>query len=634
MPRGFAYPNFAGAGAWLPPAVWEPITVFQATHTTLSLRGLHVDSRSLLRLHAGADSARAAAAMHTIEQRLAATYPAEQGHWTSVALRGMSDELFGGLGATLALISGAIGFVLLLACANVANLLLVRASVRGRELAVRAALGASRWRLTRHLLAEALVLAMVAGALGVSLAAAIVAAIRPYAIQRLPFATDITVDARALWFTIAVTAATALLVGALPALYANRGDLVVRLRSGAASVAGNRTERRARDLLAALQVALAVAILTSAGLLIQSVRRVSSVALGFDDDDVVSFNVAPPDGRYRTPTDAAALYQRILEATRALPSVELSAAAGGALLSTKVETDAARGAAVPPLALYHPVSADYFRLLHVPIVEGRDFTLDDMRAPAGFLITQNLAKHLWPAARAVGQRITVYRASQARADFGQPITLPVVGVVADFREFGPEADPPEQVFLPYTLEVWPYMNFNVRATRPAEVLTAITRAVRSVEPAIVFRGKPSVPQRGLAASIARPRVFVASLMSGFAVAALLLAAIGLYGIMAYGVAQRARELGVRIALGATRANILALILGQAARLVAGGVAAGLVTAFATTRLLRAMLFETTTTDPAAFIIAPVALATIAILAALIPAANAARTDPMASIRAD
>jgi ABC-type antimicrobial peptide transport system permease subunit len=358
------------------------------------------------------------------------------------------------------------------------------------------------------------------------------------------------------------------------------------------------------------------------------------VDLGFDDAGMIYFTIAPPTGKYASSSEAAALYQRILDATRNVPTVTQTAAAGGALLPTKLQTDAMSGSTAPPVALYHPVSAEYLPMRHIPIVAGRGFTADDMRSPSGFVVTQNAAKKLWPNGSAIGQRLTVYRQSQARPDFGQPITLPVIGVVADFREFGPESDPPEQVFLPYTLEVWPWMAFVARSTNPSIVLPAITRAVKDVEPAIVFREEPEIAQSGFAATVGKPRLFVASLMSGFAALALLLAAIGLYGIIAYGVAQRTRELGVRIALGATAHSIVALVLVQAGRLVVTGVGVGLLAAAAATRLLHAMLFQTTATDPATFVVVPIVLAAVAVLASLVPALRATRIDPIVAIRAE
>jgi predicted permease len=481
MPRGFAYPNF-GSGGWLPPALWQPIAAFEASHQALSLRGLHVDSRAIIRLRPGADSSRAAAAMRTIAQRLAAEYPVEQAHWTTVEMHPLRQELFGRLSSTLYLIAGAVGLVLLLACANVANLLLVRSSVRSREMAVRAALGADASRIARFLFVEAAVLALVAGAAGVGLASLLVRFLRPYAAQRLPFATNFAVDARAVAITVGLSVATALLIGMLPALSARRENLVTRLRGGAggASDAGGIAQRRVRDVLVAIQFALAITVLIGTGLLVRSIVRVASVPLGFEPEGVVSFAIRPPRGKYDQPAQAAALYQRILSAVNAVPSVELSAAAGGALLGTKVETDEHSGAASGFEARYHPISPDYFRLRRIPMVAGRAFTDEDMRSPAGFLVTQNLAKQLWPTGSPLGQRITVRRSSQARADFGQPITLPVVGVVADYHEFGPETPSPPQVFLPYTLEVWPWMTFLVRSPRAAAIQRQIDDAVRSV----------------------------------------------------------------------------------------------------------------------------------------------------------
>lgn len=631
MPRGFAYPNF-GSGGWLPPALWQPIAVFQATHAALTLRGLHVDSRALLRLRAGTDSARAAAAMRTIQRRLADEYPAEQAHWTSIETRRLSDELFGQLGSTLLLISSAIGLIVLLACANVANLLLVRSSSRARELAVRAALGAGRWRLVRHVLAEASVLALAAGVAGAGLSAAFVAFVRSFAAQRLPFATEFFVDARAVLFTIGLTAATALLIGALPALHADRGNLAARLRGGAAPGLGGVAERRARNVLVTVQFAVAITVLIGAGLLIQSVRRVSSVALGYDPEGVVSFAIAPPAHRYESPAEAAALYKRIMNAALAVPSVEAAAAAGGALLPTRLETDEHLGGSVPPEVIYHLISTDYLKIRRTPIVAGRDFSDDDMRSPTGFLITENLAKQLWPGTSAIGKRITVHRSSQARADFGQPITLPVVGVVADYHQYGPEDKPPAQVFLPYTLEVWPWMTFVVRARQASAIIPSLERAIRGVEPAIVFYGKPSTAQTGY--SFADPRVFVASLMTAFATTALILAAIGLYGIVAYGVAQRTREIGIRIAIGATGRSITSLVLSSAAKLVVVGVGGGLVAAAGATKLLQSMLFETSTMDSATFISVPIILALVAMAASLVPAYRATRIDPIVAIRAE
>ncbi|HEV8447179.1 MAG TPA: ADOP family duplicated permease [Gemmatimonadaceae bacterium] len=633
MPRGFAYPNFGGTGGWLPPAMWEPIAVFQSTHTALTRRGLHVDSRAIVRLSSRADSARVSAAMKAVQRHLSENYPEEQAHWTSIRLQSLSDELFGPLSTTLLMISAAIALMLVLACANTANLLLIRASSASRDLTVRAALGADRWRLARRQFAEVALLTSLSGACGAVLAFWFVAAVRPYAAQRLAFAGDIHIDHRAAAFVVLLVGLVSLVVSALPVLQVGRSNLIARLRGGSGTQAHGLAERRTRDALAAVQLVLAIAVLSVAGLLVQSLRRLSSVDLGYDQA-AISFAISPPAHRYESPSEAAALYRRILDAVDAVPSIEGSAAAGGALLQTKVETEGQSAGAAPPEALYHPVSESYFSLLRIHVVAGRGFGADDMRAPNGFVITENLARKLWPSGNALGQRITVHRASQARADFGQPITLPVVGIVADHRIFGPENDPPLQVFLPYTLEVWPWMNFDVRAPKTAPVVAQIERAVRGVEPAVNFLSKPSLGASGLTGLLTDPRVFVMSLMSAFGAIAMFLAVVGLYGIIAYGVSQRTREFGVRIAVGATPRDIVGMVMRQAGALVIVGIAGGLVVGFLGARLVRSMLFGTSALDPATLVLVPAILAAAAVAASFAPARRAARVDPIVAIRED
>jgi putative ABC transport system permease protein len=255
-----------------------------------------------------------------------------------------------------------------------------------------------------------------------------------------------------------------------------------------------------------------------------------------------------------------------------------------------------------------------------------------MRSPNGFVINQTLARQLWPGTSPLGRRITVRRSSQARADFGQPITLPVIGVVADMRQFGPAEDPQPEVMLPYTLEVWPWMNFVARAPDAKRLLPNVERAVRGVEPALNFLGRPSVLRAGAAADLQRR--FLTLVLSGFAAGALLLAAIGLYSIVAYGVMQRTRELGVRIALGAPTGSVLSLVLRDTATFVIGGAALGLLGAFLSTRLIRSMLFDTAPTDVATFVIVPLVLGVVAVAASYAPARRATKVDPMIAIRAE
>jgi len=633
MPQGFAFPNFGA----VTPAVWMPISVYQAMNPLpLSKRELHVDSRTIIRLAPGADSARVAVAMSVIQRRLAQEYPKDQAHWTQVELNTLSREMFGSLWSTLALISGVIVLVLLLACANVANLLLIRTSVRGEELAVRAALGAGRWRLARLLLTEAGVIAFAGGVLGVLFAESITHVALPFASQQIPFADQFRLGARTLLFTLTVTVLTTLLVGVLPAVRTSRANLIDRLR-GAAASRGGVADVRLRNALVAVQFALAITLLVGAGLLVQSVRRISQVDLGYDPGGIVDVAISPPPHRYADPGQAAALYQRILAAIGAVPGVSSVAAAGGALISTKVEV---AGRTLPPegppLALYHPISADFLRTLHVSIERGRGFTEDDMRDPmaGGLLVNDTLARQLWPRGDALGARITIYRQSQARADIGQPITLPVIGIVADYREFGPTSAPPPQVYLPYTLEVWPWMHFVARSNGTPAVLDRVEKSIKSVDPALIFLGKPSIDHAATLPPLSDPRMFVTALLGAFAAIALLLAAIGLYGVVTYAVTQRRREIGIRIAIGATPGRIMRLLMRQALGFVLFGIVGGLLAAAATVRVLQSLLFQTGTTDVATFVIVPLVLGAVAIAASVVPAVRAGRVDPAGVMRAE
>jgi len=633
MPHGFAYPNFGDAGFLLGPAIWQPIAVFDATHAALKLRGLHVDSRAILRLRAGVDSARAAAVMHTIAQRLATEYPVEQAHWSAVGLRPIADELFGGIRQTITLITSAIGLVLLLACANVANLFLVRASSRSRELAVRFALGAGRGRIARQLLTEILIVAVVAGGLGLSLAALLVGYMRSAATERVPFASELAVDGRVAIFAVLASLATALLVGILPAMQAGTARVMERMRAGAAAAVGGRREARARNVLVALQFALALTLLMGAGLLLQSFRRMLDVSLGYDSRDTIDFAISPPRHRYESPAEAAALYARILDALRNVPGVTTAAAAGGALLPVKVESDASSGGRAEKTAAYHPVSTDYRKTMRIPMVTGRWFTDDDMRSPVGFVVSEKLAKELWPGSDPLGKRVTVHRASQGRADFGQPMTLPVIGVIANVREGGPEDELSSEIYLPYTLEVWPWMHFVVRAENATRALPAVDRAIRAAEPALIFFGKPSVSAVGLDA-IDSQRRFVTFVVTGFAFCALLLATVGLYGTVSYSVVQRTRELGVRIALGATPRGIIVLVMRSGLGFVLAGGLLGVAGAVGAARIIRSMLFQTTATDVGTFVVVPLLFLATAILASYWSARRAARTDPLIAMRGE
>jgi len=629
MPHAFAIPNFGGT---LMPAVWQSLGPMEATTPQLAMRALHVDSRTIVRLRTGADSGAVAAAMRTVQQRLAAEYPAEQAHWTSVALEPVSDQVFGSRRQQLTMIFGAVALVLLLACVNISNLFLVRANVRSRELAVRAALGASRWRIARQLFAEAVAIALMAGALGTLLGAALVGYARHSATQFIPFVNELHVGARGVAFTLVTALVAALIMGALPALRASVGALILRLKAGGGMAGGDRHDRRLRYALVSVQFALTVTLLIGAGLLMQSFRRVASVSLGYDADGLIELAIKPPSPQYDEPADAAALYRRLLDRFGATPGVTSAAAMGGALIPVPVNRPDVAGES-RIVALYHPVSADYLRTVRRPLIAGRWFTDEDMRTATGLVVNQKLAQELASNGSPLGMRITVRRSSQARKDFGQPITLPVIGVIGDARLFGPEREADAEVLLPYTLEVWPWMQFAVRSASPEQATRTIERAVKDVEPGIEFFSKPSVSRAGLGA-VDQGRRFITMIVAGFAFAALILACVGLYGIVSYGVEQRRRELGVRIALGASSRNLVRFVVREATLSLAGGVVLGIAGAYASVRIIRGMLFQTGFADPGTLAAVLVVLTGVTLVASYAPALRATRTDPMLAIRSD
>jgi hypothetical protein len=271
--------------------------------------------------------------------------------------------------------------------------------------------------------------------------------------------------------------------------------------------------------------------------------------------------------------------------------------------------------------------------MRFPLLQGRWFTDDDMRSAQGFVINERLARQIAPQGSALGMRITVKRSSQARADFGQPIMLPVIGVVGSMRQSGPDQDADAEVFLPYTLEVWPWMRFVTRAQNAERLLPAVERAVRGVEPGVNFLGRPSV-LRGGAGAIDAQRRFLTFVLAGFAASALFLAAVGLYSIVAYGVVQRTREIGVRIALGAARGDVVSLVVRESALFVIVGAVCGVLAALLATRVVQSMLFETAATDVGTFLGVPLALGAAAIAATYFPARRATRLDPMTALRTD
>jgi predicted permease len=637
MPIGFVYPVWAD--------LWAPITTILATDSSLLQRALHVDSRVVGRLHAGVDSAAGARALSAVAAHLAEVYPAESRGWPNVAFQPVAEEVLGGTGPQLRLVTAAAIFVLLIACVNVAALALARAGARSRELAIRAALGGGRGAMLRLLAAESVVLGLAAGALGLGAAVALVRWLRVAGRDLVPRTGELAVDPRALAAAVGLAIAIVVALGLIPALRRS-GPLTMALREGAGAGRGP-SRRRLRAALVVGEIALALVLLTAAGLLIRSLERLQRVRTGFDEDRLVAVPVEPPSPRYDSPERALQLYRDVAAAVAAVPGVQAVALSNqvplsGASISSAIEVEGAPAGVADESdeVMFREVDSAYFRTLGIPIVRGRDFTPQDMRSPGdAMLVNQALAARYWPGGDPIGKRMTVYKSAQGRPEFGQPVRGTIVGVVANVRHFSLDTDFAPEVYLPYTLTVWPRMSVIARtAGDPASLIPTLTRAVRAVDPDIPLEGSRLWSRvYDLSASLRESlayRRFITGLLAAFALPALLLAALGIYGVVAYLVTQRGHEIGIRMALGAQRGEVLALVLGEGMRLAGIGVALGAAGAIATTRWLRSELYETSATDPVTFVLAAVVLAVIGAAATLVPARRATAIDPARALQAE
>jgi len=553
------------------------------------------------------------------------------------------EEVLGNVKPTLLMLAGATVLVLLLACANVANLLLVRAASRERELAVRAAIGAGRTRLMRQLLVESLTLAGVGGALGIAFAVGLVRIVRLTAGGELPRSSEIVVEGRVMLFAVAVSVLAALLAGIAPSLRATRATMLARLRSGVQGSVGTLRDARVRAALVTTQFALALVLLVGSGLLIRSFLKLQSVDLGFTAQDRVAIAIFPP-AKYAEPEAAATLYRRLVDGMAAVPGVRDVGIVnhlpiGGGYVTSPVQANGRTDDVTRlPQALYRTASVSYLGTMGMRMARGRWLTDADLRDRSGFVVNETLAKQLWLGADPLGQRITLRRSSQLRRDFGQPITGTVVGVIKDVRQQAIENRPTPEVFVPWTVEVWPWITLVAHVQNPSREIPSLRRAIMDVEPGIPVAGDNLqggfVTLEGTISSSVAQRRLATSLIGAFAAAALLLAAIGMYGVIAYGVTQRTREMGVRMALGASEKRILRLVLGEGGRLAILGAALGIAGSLAATRLIRSLLFETVPNDPLTFVITPLLLASVAMLATYIPARRATRLDPSLAIRGE
>jgi putative ABC transport system permease protein len=615
MPAGFAYP--ADAEIWM-------AREFGAGESRTSHNWAAVG-----RLAPNATLETARGELDGIMRALAAQYGTAMNGKGVTVLR-LAESLVGSVRRPLTLIFGAVAFVLLVACVNLASANLARGESRRQEMAVRAALGAGRWRLARQLLAENLLLAILGGAFALVVGYAFTRVLVWIAPTTLPRVSEVRLDARVAAFTIVLATLTGLAIGVLPALQVARSALRDAISAGGRAAIGGDGGGSRRILIGA-EVALVVMLLVGAGLTLRSFRTLLQRDPGFDPSGVLAVRVDPPESKYADSTRSIALYERILAEARTLPSVQAVGAINIApLASWHISGGFDIDGGAPGYASYRVVGGDYFRAMGVPLRRGRTFQdADRSGSPHVVMVNETAAAKHWPGMDPIGQRIRYSGMDAHRNDW-----MTVVGVVGDVNQLGLDAPAEAETYVPFTQRperMHDGATFVVRTTGdPAALTTAMRERVRAVDSDIPTT--ITTFESVVAASVADRR-FTMLVLSAFGSFALFLAAVGIYGVLAYSVNRRTREIGVRMALGAERSRVLGMILGDGMRAVVPGIAAGVVGALLLSRLMAGLLYGIAPTDPATFTGVVVVLVLVTLVASLVPARRATKVDPMVAIRA-
>jgi putative ABC transport system permease protein len=582
------------------------------------------------RLKEGVPVAQAEAELKAIAARLEQQYPdANEGR--SVALVSAQEEMVGNLRATLLVLLGAVGFVLLVACANVANLQLARASGRGREMAIRTALGASRARVMRQLLTEGLLLSVAGGALGLLFAVWGVALISSFVPADIPRFKEVGLDPTVLGFTFAASLLAGVAFGLAPALQASRVDLGESLKEGGRGATAGRTRNRVRSLLIVSEVALSLVLLVGAGLLVKSFWRLRNTNPGFNPQRVLSASVSLPEVKYSKDEQLVQFYRQALGRAAALPGVEAAAAimplplgSNDINISFMAEDRPDPGPGSRPVAGTRVITPDYLRVMGVPLLRGRAFNdRDTADAPKVLIVNETLARQLFPGEDPLGKRLAIGLNS---------IHGEIVGVVGDVHSRGLEREAGLELYVPYEQTPFNSMQLVLRTKEgdPAALAAPLRAAVREIDKDVPLYEVKTMEQL-VADSVARQR-FSMTLLAAFAGLALALAAVGIFSVMSFLVAQRTHEIGVRVALGAQARDILRMVVRYGMGLALAGVAAGLAGAFALTRLMSGLLYGVSATDPVTFAGVSLLLVVVALAACLVPARRATKVDPMVALR--
>ncbi|HEX7316913.1 MAG TPA: ABC transporter permease [Pyrinomonadaceae bacterium] len=624
MPPDFQFAPFwaTHAEAWLPLNLGKRVS---------DRRGQSL--RVFARLKPGVTLTQSQAEMETINQRLAEQYPRENEGLT-VAVDPLHEKVVGKSRPALLIILGAVGFVLLIACANVTNLMLAKSALRQREIAVRIALGAGRWRVVRQLLTESLLLSVAGGAAGLLLAYWSNAALASLGPDTLPRVRTASLDAGVLLFTLGLSVCVGLLFGLAPALRSTKSDLTESLKSRAQGSARGRRHELVRQFLVVGEVAMTLMLLVGGGLMMRSFLRLTSVDPGFDPHGVTTATVRLAGPRYATDEQRAAFFQRLTTQLGSVPGVKSASAINHLPLGGDVWTFGftVEGRPAPldgerPSAVYRVVRPDYFRAVGASLLKGRDFTeRDDASAPGVIIVNEALARRQWPGEEPLGKRITL--------NGERPKSREVVGVVRDLKQGEWASAPQPEMYLPHLQDASPRsMTLVVRAAPGApEIGPEVRRAVWEIDrdlPVSQVRSMDEV----VAASVGQQR-FNTLLIGLFAATALMLATVGVYGVMSHAVAQRTHEIGVRMALGARGRHVLGMIIRQGLVLTLIGLAVGVAGALALMRVMNSLLYEVSATDPLVFGGVAATLTLTALFACYVPARRAMKVDPVIALRHD
>jgi putative ABC transport system permease protein len=610
--------------------VWIPLGLDPHDVRTAGMRFLTV----IARLKPGVAIGRARIEMGVIGRRLEQANPALDRGWQP-SLFPLREELVGHVQEALLVLMAAVGFLLAMACVNVANLLLARGATRRKEIAIRTALGAGRGRIVAQLLSESLLLALAGGALGLALARGVVALVARLGPASIPRLAQASIDARSFLFALGVSVATGILFGIAPAMQSSGADLNTALTEVGRGGTTGRSGRTVRNALVVAEVALAVVVLIGAGLLIRSFVRLRSTDPGFQPSGLLTLRVPLAGGRNAAPDRRIAFFQQVADRVATLPGVRAVGAVNGLPLTglglgSNFAVDG-RPAPAPeqrPLGLLRSVNSAYFRTMGIPLLAGRVFAdSDTSQAPPVIVVNQTLARRFWPQGNPIGGRLVV--------DANNGRVAEIVGVVGDVKPERIENDDWPTIYNPYAQVPVTTMTMVVRTAGPKgapplSLASAVEREVHQLDPdqpVADARSMEDVVDRAVAGAR-----FNTVLLGVFALIAFLLAAVGIYGVISCDVSERTHEIGIRVALGAQRGDVLKLVLGQGARLAGYGVAAGLAAALALTRLMAAMLYGVKTTDAYTFAAIPVLLGAVALAASYLPSRRALGLDPMTALR--